>query len=120
MSVLRIPVRAIETLTVSIVMVLIAVLVNRDLLEMAKCVKVSKGVLTGHPLRLLMRYGLHFTTDFKPYLISFSLDVDECSAESSRVIKTLIVLTVTVLTAVLVNKGFSGDGTTCEGARECC
>ena len=46
MSVLRIPVRAIETLTVSIVMVLIAVLVNRDLLEMAQCVKVSKGVLT--------------------------------------------------------------------------
>ena len=40
MSVLRIPVHVTKTLTVPIVRVLIAVLVNRDLLEMAQHVKV--------------------------------------------------------------------------------
>ena len=45
MSVLRIPTLAMKTLIAPIVMVLTAVLVNKDLLEMEQLVKVGKTII---------------------------------------------------------------------------
>ena len=100
-------------------MVLTAVLVNRDLLEMAQRVKVSKVVLS-HPIRLLTRYGLNFTTDFKLCPISFLLDIDECSAESSTCNKNADCTNSDGSFSCTCKQGFTGDGTICEGKRECC
>ena len=117
MSALRIPVHVIKTLTVPIVMVPIPVLVNRDLLEMAQHVKVSEAVLTVIPPRLLTQYSSKFTTDFKvkPCPISFSSDIDECSAESSPCDVNADCTNSDGSYFCTCKQGFTGDGSVCRG-----
>ena len=111
------PVRAMKTLIASTATVLLAVLVNRDLLEMAQHVKVSEAVLTVIPPRLLTQYSSKFTTDFKvkPCPISFSSDIDECSAESSPCDENADCTNSDGSYFCTCKQGFTGDGSVCRG-----
>ena len=68
-------------------------------------------------LRRITRCYSNFTTDFKPCPIFFSLDIDECSAESSPCDKNADCTNSDGSYSCTCKQGFSGDGTTCEGTR---
>ena len=58
MSVPQIPVHVMKTLIAPTVTVLLAVLVNKDSLAMARSVKVNRGIVSNHPnMRTKLKYN---------------------------------------------------------------
>ena len=101
----------IKTLIVTTVMVLIAVLVSKDLLEMEHLAmvgnfpsKISKNILP--VISCLCYYTFHF---------SFKLDVDECSEESDPCDENADCINNDGSYSCTCKQGFTGDGVSCSG-----
>ena len=111
MSVLRIPVRAMKMLIAPILTVHTVVPVNKDSLEMEQFVKVCQSILSYPKVTgtSMIPYALSFfVVVFVLIVLFFPFLLHQISMSvlpyPVRVTKTLIVRTVTVLSAVLVNR----------------
>ena len=104
MSVLRIPVRVMKTLTALTVTVLSVVLVNKDSLETGQLVKVHFSKLPSHYIFLALRFGYKYcNNDDHPFIVCHQISTSVPQIPL-RVMKTLFVPTPTVLTVVTVSR----------------
>lgn len=110
-SALQSPIRVTRTQIALTVTALSAVDVNKDSLEMEQLVKVT-----------LMQFFLKFRFSkikSSNYLLSFTSDIDECSAESNPCDENADCTNNDGSYICTCKEGFAGNGATCEGLTKC-
>ena len=110
MSALRIPVLVMRTLIALTTKVLLAALVNKDLLEMALFAKVWGAEIVNKSGKVYSKLCNKLCLFVLPHL-----DIDECSADSNPCDENADCTNTDGSYSCTCKEGFDGNGITCKG-----